>query len=132
VSSNAGISTVAWTIHLVIGVVAAIGFFRFWVRTRFWFPRYVHVLAALALLIGLWLVTIIPPDAPINKGDYRTLKNALVVVGLPALVYLVFVFYGGQHAAYESRRRDHAVRCPYCASADVLAGNACPVCGQIH
>ena len=69
-----GWSTAARTIHAIVMVIAAVGFFRFWVRTRFWFPRYVHVMAAVALAISLWLLLILPHDGPIDKGDYRLLK----------------------------------------------------------
>jgi hypothetical protein len=41
-------------------LLAAVGFVRFAVRTRFWLPRYVHVMAAVALAIGIWFVTIVP------------------------------------------------------------------------
>jgi hypothetical protein len=32
----------AQVIHLLLAMLAAIGCFHFAVRTRFWFPRYVH------------------------------------------------------------------------------------------
>jgi membrane protein YdbS with pleckstrin-like domain len=123
--------TVANAIHVLLLVAAAIGFFRFWAHTRFWFPRYVHVMAVVALAIGVWLLSIVPSDAPLNKGSYTMLKQALIVLGLPALVYFVFIFHGGQHAAYESRQRRQAVRCQFCGGAEAAPGTACPACGQI-
>jgi hypothetical protein len=124
-------STAARTIQAILAVIAAIGFFRYWVRTGFWFPRYVHVMAAVALAIGVWLLVILPHDGPIDKGDYRLLKYALFIAAMPALVYVAFVFYGGQRAAHDGRLEPGAVTCPYCGGAQVLPGAACPACRQI-
>jgi hypothetical protein len=123
--------TVANAVHVLLLVVAAIWFFRFWARTRYWFPRYVHVMAVVALAIGVWLLWIVPSAAPLNKDSYKIFKQALIVLGLPALVYFVFIFHGGQHAAYESRQRSQAVKCPFCGGAEAATGTACPACGQI-
>jgi hypothetical protein len=58
-------------LHAVLLVVGAIGLFVFWMRTRFWLPKYAHILAAIALLVGEWCVSITPKDAPINKAGMR-------------------------------------------------------------
>src|SRR5215208_4609982 len=79
--------------------IAAAGFFAVWYRTRFWLPRYVHVLAAVATLIGVVLNFLIPADAPITK-QLGIWANVFIVGVCPALVYFFFVFYGGQAAAY--------------------------------
>jgi len=94
------------TVHGLALVGAAIGFVVFWWRTRFWLPRYVHYLAGLALALGLWAVPLVPEDAPINRDEWRALKQAAIILVFPALVYVVFVVYGGQHAAYEARRHN--------------------------
>ena len=44
---------VAQTIHVLLAMLAAIGCLYFGVRTRFWFPRYVHYLGGVALALGL-------------------------------------------------------------------------------
>jgi hypothetical protein len=73
--------------HAVLLVLSAVAFFIFWVRTRFWLPKYAHLLAAIGLLVGVWSISITPEDAPINKhGPVAKFLFALV---LPAMVYLV-------------------------------------------
>src|SRR5271165_4511227 len=98
-------------LHAVLLVLSAIGFFIFWVRTRFWLPRYVHVLAALGLAVGLWSVSSATADAPIRKQG--TAAKLLVALLLPALVYVFFVFYGGQREAFR-RRFESPAQCPHC------------------
>src|SRR5438270_128346 len=58
----------AQIVHAVVLAVAAIGALRFAIRTRFWLPRYVHYLAAFALVLGLASLTLPPPDAPIHRA----------------------------------------------------------------
>ena len=113
-----------------LALVAAIGFFRFLARTRFWLPPYLHWLAAIALLIGIGMLWLIPADAPVNQGSWVGIKHAMVVLFFPAVVYVAFVFYGGQHAAYQARLGSHAEKCPRCREGDGLPGHACSVCGQ--
>jgi hypothetical protein len=117
-------------IHALTFVVGAVGFLWFWVRTRFWLPRYVHVLAGLGLAVGLGLLSIMPADAPINRSARGAVMKAFLVLIMPALVYAVFILYGGQHAAYGRHRSRPRVRCPYCRSADVHPGERCRTCGQ--
>ena len=116
--------------HFGLILLTAIGAFIFLVRTRFWFPRYVHWLAVIALAIGFGMLAIIPPDAPLYRGNWIALKETAVVLLFPAIVYAAFVFYGGQRAAYEARRVSAAVRCPHCGEGVGLAGEACAECGQ--
>jgi hypothetical protein len=118
-------------VHAAFFLLAAYGYVRFLIRTRFWLPRYVHVMAVIALVIGFGLLVIIPEDAPVNRGDWANLKRTLMVLLFPTLVYLAFVFYGGQHAAYEARRNRLAMRCPHCGAEGVLRGEPCGACGQI-
>jgi hypothetical protein len=127
-------------LHLVLAISAAVGFFVFWARTRFWLPKYVHFLALIALALGLWCVANVPGDAPIS--GYDPITKVLMALVLPAMVYFFFVFYGGQSAAF---RRTHRipVPCPYCKrqvtafrdeSGDtvkvVFEVPRCPHCGQ--
>jgi hypothetical protein len=120
----------AQLLHAALAILAAIGFFRFWVRTRFWFPRYVHWMAVLALGIGWGLLRLTPQDTPLNRGGWIGLKKAAIVLLFPGIVYVAFVFYGGQRSAFEARRRQGVVRCAYCRDSAGLPGDACPKCGQ--
>ena len=54
-------------IHGILLVVAAIGFFLFWARTRFWLPKYAHILAIIALALGAWMAATVSDNAPISK-----------------------------------------------------------------
>ena len=87
--------------HVVQLIGGAIGLFVFWMRTRFWLPKYAHILAAIALLVGVWCVSITPKDAPINKAGM--IGKALFALAVPAMVYFFFVFYGGQRAAFRRK-----------------------------
>ena len=127
---------------LLIGflLVTALGCFFFFVRTRFWFPRYAHALAGLGFAIGVWCIATVPETAPIN--EHGPVGKVLLVLGMPAMVYFFFVFYGGQRAAFQRELRTTA-RCPQCkelvindadqnpqASGEpVLAPEKCPHCG---
>jgi hypothetical protein len=90
-------------LHVVLAVLGAIGFFIFWARTRFWLPRYAHVLAIIGLIVGLWCVCNVPAAAPINKAGWTA--KLLLALALPAMVYFFFVFYGGQKAAFRQKKR---------------------------
>jgi hypothetical protein len=120
----------AQTIHTVAAVLAAIGFFHFWVRSRFWFPRYVHYLGGFALALGVACLVWMPPEAPINQAEWAGLKKGLLVLVFPGLVYFFFVFYGGQRVAYERTHLPHTEPCPYCQCADAVRGFPCPNSGQ--
>jgi hypothetical protein len=67
----------------------------------------------------------------VNRGDWAGVEKTLIVLFFPAVVYVAFVFYGGQHAAYQARRRNEAVRCPNCRDGTGLPGEACDACGQV-
>jgi hypothetical protein len=49
-------------LHGVLLALAAIGFFIFWVRTRFRLPKYAHILAVIAVAVGIWCVSNVPDD----------------------------------------------------------------------
>jgi hypothetical protein len=76
-----------------------------WWRSRFWVPRYIHLISALstaiAALLG-WMAWAV--DDP-----YKERMLGLVVV-FPALVYLTFGFYGGKiikkHLLTRDQRED--------------------------
>jgi hypothetical protein len=115
-------------IYVVLLSVSALGFFRFWAKTRFWLPRYVHVLALIALLVSIWVSSLTSPEAPVNQGDWAPIKRLMLVLALPAMVYFFFVFYGGQREAYDRTHRP--LRCQNCG-AEAVAGLQCPSCGQM-
>ena len=121
------------TLHGIHGVylaIAAIAFFRYWARTRFWLPRYVHVLAIGACALAYLLLSMAPDDAPIRQSAWGLVQQVGFLLLFPAIVYFFFVFYGGQHAAYE-REHGRRVFCPYCgAPAHPTAAGPCPACGQ--
>jgi hypothetical protein len=120
----------ARAIHVLLAILAAIGFFHFGVRTRFWFPRYVHYLGGVALALVLTSLAFMPPDAPIHQGGWGGLKQALLMLVFPVLVYGFFVFYGGQRAAYERTHQLHVMLCPYGRDAHVSPSRQCPKRGQ--
>jgi hypothetical protein len=128
-------------LHWALLIIAAAGFFTFWARTRFWVPKYVHFLVAIGLAIGLWCLSSVSDDAPINRQG--PVVKALFVLALPAMVYFFFVVYGGQRAAFE-RRFGASAPCLHCKLpvADLQDGNRaadgeyfyvgqqCPHCSQ--
>jgi hypothetical protein len=124
-------TTLVQWLALAFIIVSAVGAIAFLVRTRFWFPRYVHWLAAAALCIGLGMLALIPADARVNRGNWVPVKKSIVVLLFPGIVYTAFVFYGGQRVAYDARRASAATRCPYCGESAGLPGEACCSCGQI-
>ena len=96
----------AQLVHAVLLIVAAVGASRFAIRTRFWLPRYVHVLAAFALLLGFACLALLPPDAPIHRSDWGGLKKALIALIFPGLVYAASCFWVASESpiAYASFR----------------------------
>jgi hypothetical protein len=123
---------------LLVGflLVMAIGCFFFLARTRFWFPRYAHILAGIGLAIGVWCIWTVPETAPIN--EHGLIGKVLLVLAMPAMVYFFFVFYGGQRAAFQRELRTTG-RCPKCQESVIsnLQGSGepvfppqkCPRCG---
>jgi hypothetical protein len=49
-------------IHGILLVLAAAASFRFWARNRFWFPKYVHVLALIGFAAMLPVFWAMPED----------------------------------------------------------------------
>jgi hypothetical protein len=91
-------------LHGVLLALAAVGFFVFWTRTRFWLPKYAHLLAAIGLAVGIWCVSGVADDAPLGKhGPVVKFLGALI---LPGIVYFFFVFYGGQQAAFKRKSKN--------------------------
>lgn len=133
-----------YLVHAALLVVAAFGFFKFWGRTRFWLPKYIHVMAGIAFLTMFWVMSMAPADAPVNR--WGVMSRFLFSLALPAIVYFFFIVYGGQHAAFRTSVAIHAP-CPFCgdpvaaqpitsseaASTSRLIERQCPHCGhELH
>ena len=86
-------------LKLLFGIVV---FSIFWARTRFWLPTYVHVLAAIGLILGVWCVFGTPNDSSLNQ--HGPVLSFLSVLIFPGMVYFFFLAYGGQQAAYRSKK----------------------------
>jgi len=93
-------------LQIVPLILGASGFFLFWRRTRFWFPRYAHILAAIALGVGVSVVCNVPPDAPISRAGVGA--KVLLALAMPIVVYVYFVVHGGQAAAYRNKAKTAA------------------------
>jgi hypothetical protein len=122
--------TAAQTIHAVLFVLAAAAAFRFAIKTRFWFPRYVHWLAVFALALGIGCLALAPPGAPIDQGEWTGLKKALLLMVFPGIVYGAFVFFGGQRVAYQRTHANAMSACPYCRQPTSRVDDRCEHCGQ--
>ena len=95
-------------IHGILLVIGAIGLFKFWRRSGFWLPTYIHVMAAIGFVVTYWALSSAPADAPAGKdGPFGRLLIALI---LPAIIYFYFLIHGGQRAAFD---RSFAP-CPSC------------------
>jgi hypothetical protein len=58
-------------------------------------------IAAYRAAVGLWCVANISEGAAINKKG--PIAKSLLMLVVPAMVYLFFVFYGGQTTAFKRR-----------------------------
>ena|SRR5581483_10254335 len=129
--------------HGVAAVVAALGFFSLWKRSKFWLPTYVHVMAAISLVLGIgfvWLVSTAPrlPDPSGPSPRTQHFAQLLLPLIFPALVYFFFIFYGGQQAAFS--RSLMSTPCPFCKAPSPARVNdglvhfsqpRCGNCGQL-
>ncbi|HSB55128.1 MAG TPA: hypothetical protein VLD58_12260 [Gemmatimonadales bacterium] len=106
-NSQAGVVSVVqsvWRdIRWLLGYLGVAGFISWraylrWAKSGFYLPRYVHLIALLALLtIGyiqrLWVLT----------GAPMTLRRWVVTATLPLLVYILFIGLGGARHAQQAR-----------------------------
>src|SRR5438552_19113762 len=81
----------------ILLILGAVGFLTFWIRTRFWLPKYIHVLAAIGLIVGVLSVRASPADAPIKR--HGLIAAALSALDLPAMIYAYFILHGVQRVA---------------------------------
>ena len=82
--------------------VLGIGYLIHWARTRFWLPPYVHGMAALAAFIGICFAWPLPG---LGSAQSPLAFRLLLPLLCPAVVYLLFVFLGGQAEISGSRPR---------------------------
>jgi hypothetical protein len=124
----------------ILLILGAVGCLTFWARTRFWLPKYIHVLAAIGLIVGVLSVWASPADAPIKQ--HGLIARVLLALALPAMIYAYFVLHGGQHVAF-NRSLSKSAPCPFCRNPvktlpyDVqgtpttqFAESVCPHCSQ--
>jgi hypothetical protein len=124
----------------ILLILGAVGCLKFWARTRFWLPKYIHVLAAIGLVVGVLSVWASPADAPIKQ--HGLIARVLLAVALPAMIYVYFIFHGGQHVAF-NRSLSKCAPCPFCrnpvetlpydvqgTSATQFAESICPHCSH--
>ena len=127
-------------VEIILLLLGAAGFVKFWARTGFWLPRYLHILAGLGLVIGVWCVWASPSTAPIKKAG--EIPGLLLALAIPVFIYLFFVLHGGQLSAF-NRSSSKLVPCPTCqkpvrvltsaqgiTGASRFAQQQCPHCGN--
>jgi hypothetical protein len=95
----------------ILLILGTVGCLKFWARTRFWLPKYIHVLAAIGLIVGGLSVWASPADAPIKQ--HGLLLCVLLALVLPAMIYAYFILHGGQHVAF-NRSLSKSAPCPFC------------------
>lgn len=115
--------------HRLLLVLAALAYFAFWSRTHFWMPRYAHLMAGLSVLLGVGVLLMTPPDAPVNREPLGWVKKGAMLAVFPAMVYFFFIFYGGQRAAYERLHGEEPLTCANCGSPR-QGETACAGCGR--
>ena len=127
-------------LHGVFLASAAIASFKFWARSRFRLPTYVHVLALLGALAVLSIFWGKPEELRGKISAFRMIAASLIG---PIFVYFFFIAFGGPRAALESRYSS-LVPCPFCQTpirgrsedrnrATVsleFAASVCPHCGR--
>jgi len=95
----------------ILLILGAVGFLTFWIRSRFWLPKYIHVLAAIGLIVGVLSVWASPSDAPIKR--HGLIACVLLALVLPAMIYAYFILHGGQRVAF-NRSFSKSAPCPFC------------------
>lgn len=112
--------------HRLLLVLAAVGYFAYWTRSRLSLPRHAHVTAAASLLVGVAVLLMTPPDAPVNNEPLGWVKKGAMLAVFPALVYFFFLFTGAPPAP-DQHLDGAAAACHTCGSAPG-AGRICPDC----
>jgi hypothetical protein len=77
----------------ILLILGAVGFLTFWARTRCWLPKYVDVLAAIGLIVGVLSVWASPADAPIKRHGFVACVS--LALSSQAMIYVYFILHGG-------------------------------------
>lgn len=115
-------------IHGGAFIFCGIAFFIFAFRTRFWFPKYIHIMALLSLILGIAMMQMLSDDAPIVK-EWGEFALVFILFLPPIIVYFAFVFFGGQHKTYNNRDIEEVYICPFCGHQNKNS-NICSNCGR--
>jgi len=88
---------------LIHGIKIILGIFNFWfwIRNRFWVPRYVHLIAIFAFCLGCIMLWLFEPG---SKADNKGTKIFLLFL-MPFIVYVLFVFFGGARESPLTNRK---------------------------
>jgi hypothetical protein len=89
-------------INILIFAVGGLVFICLWYRTRFWIPAYIHIMAAIAFIIGIWISKTAPDNAPAKQDMFL---DILIILFFPAVVYIFFIINGGQYEAFARRKK---------------------------
>ncbi|MFQ5963914.1 MAG: hypothetical protein ACE5KZ_06490 [Candidatus Scalinduaceae bacterium] len=86
-------------------ILIGIFYFARWFKRKCWVPKYIHTLAVVAFICGCYISWIANGHA-----EERSLwKEVLLILLLPCIVYLVFVFIGGAEEAEDSKQRTKSI-----------------------
>jgi hypothetical protein len=101
-------------LEVILLIWGGVGYLlTFWARTRFWLPKYIHVLAAIGLIVSALSVWASPADAPIKQ--HGLIACVLLALVLPAMIYAYFILHGGQQVAFD-RSSSKSAPCPFCGN----------------
>ncbi len=90
-------------IHGLVILIAGVFHLWLWARRRFWVPRYVHIIAAIALVIAIFLGWMGFSIGNVNNPEKAIRAWILMIILFPSIVYFFFVFYGGVEAAHKTK-----------------------------
>src|SRR5947209_19128270 len=82
----------------ILLILGAVGFLTFWIRTRFWLPKYIHVLASIGLIVGVLSLRASPADAPIKR--HGLIAGVLLALVLSSIIYSYFILHGGLRVTF--------------------------------
>ena len=92
---------------LIVGLGVLVADLLLWRRSGYWMPRYVHVLALLALGMMLWINWLW-----VQAGGAMWTRRYVLIAVVPGLVYFIFITLGGLRAAIFRREESRAPERP--------------------
>jgi uncharacterized membrane protein len=90
-------------IHGVLIIIAGVFNLWFWSRRRFWVPKYVHIVAAISLVIAILLGWMAFPLDQTSNPQRAIGIWIFITILFPTVVHFVFVFLGGVETTYRRR-----------------------------